>query len=85
MIATMVMNQPSHEDQHDGWGKAVLIVVPAALLLQWKEELEAKTNGMWDVHIQHGKDKIRDRELLAENDVCVHLLALAVCHKVPGC
>ena len=83
MIATMVMNQPSHEDQHDGWGKAVLIVVPAALLLQWKEELEAKTNGMWDVHIQHGKDKIRDPELLAEKDVCVCLLALSLCYEVP--
>ncbi|TBU55696.1 SNF2 family N-terminal domain-containing protein [Dichomitus squalens] len=67
MIATMVVNQPKHDDEHH----SVLIVVPAALLLQWKEELEAKTNGMWEVHIQHGKDKIKDPHLLAEKDVVI--------------
>ena len=79
MIATMVINQPTVEDKH----RSTLIVVPAALLLQWKDELDTKTNGMWDVHIQHGKDKIRDPELLAEKDVCVYLLALALCYEAP--
>ena len=65
MIATMVINQPTAEDQH----RTTLIVVPAALLLQWKEELEMKANDIFDVHIQHGKDKIRDIELLGEKDV----------------
>ena len=65
MIATMVINQPTAEDQH----RTTLIVVPAALLLQWKEELEMKANDIFDVHIQHGKDKIKDIELLGEKDV----------------
>ena len=72
MIATMVMNQPSHEDQHDGWSKSVLIVVPAALLLQWKEELESKTTDAFEVHIQHGKDKILDPNELGEKDVRIN-------------
>ncbi|RPD76809.1 hypothetical protein L226DRAFT_459891 [Lentinus tigrinus ALCF2SS1-7] len=67
MIATMVMNQPSEKDEH----RATLIVVPAALLLQWKEELETKTNDIFDVHIQHGKDKIKRADLLAEKDVVI--------------
>ena len=67
MIATMVMNQPTDKDEH----RATLIVVPAALLLQWKEELETKTNDIFDVHIQHGKDKIKRPDLLAEKDVRV--------------
>ena len=65
MIATMVINQPNEGGRH----RSTLIIVPAALLLQWKEELETKTNGVFVVHIQHGKDKIKDTELLQENDV----------------
>lgn len=65
MIATMVINQPTDEDKH----RTTLIVVPAALMSQWKDEVEQKTNGMFDVHIQHGRDKLKDVELLAEKDV----------------
>ena len=65
MIATMVINQPTEEYKH----RSTLVVVPAALLLQWKEELMTKTNGIWEVHIQHGKEKIKDVELLEEKDV----------------
>ena len=65
MIATMVVNQPTKEDKH----RTTLIVVPAALMQQWKEEVEQKTNGMFKVHIQHGRDKIKDPELLTEYDV----------------
>ncbi|KAH9925655.1 SNF2 family N-terminal domain-containing protein [Epithele typhae] len=67
MIATMVINQPLPEDKH----RATLIVVPAALLQQWKEELETKTNCAFDIHIQHGKDKIKDPRQLAEWDVVI--------------
>ncbi|KAM5537320.1 hypothetical protein V8D89_009050 [Ganoderma adspersum] len=67
MIATMVFNQPTEEDEH----RATLIVVPSALLLQWKEELETKANGIWDVHIQHGKEKIKDAKRLAEKDIVI--------------
>ena len=65
MIATMAINQPSEEDK----SRSTLIIVPAALLLQWKEELETRTNNIFDVHIQHGKDKIKDARRLQEKDV----------------
>ncbi|KAI0669018.1 SNF2 family N-terminal domain-containing protein [Trametes maxima] len=67
MIATMVINQPTDEDDN----RTTLIVVPAALMSQWKDELDTKTNGMFDVHIQHGKDKIKDPDLLAEKDIII--------------
>ncbi|KAI0655704.1 SNF2 family N-terminal domain-containing protein [Cubamyces menziesii] len=67
MIATMVVNQPTKEDKH----RTTLIVVPAALMQQWKEEVEQKTNDMFKVHIQHGRDKIKDPELLTEYDVVI--------------
>lgn len=73
MIATMVMNQPTEEDKH----RSTLVVVPAALLLQWKDELETKTNGIWEVHIQHGKDKIKGFELLEEKDVRADIQSLS--------
>ncbi|KAF7300276.1 SNF2 family DNA-dependent ATPase [Mycena kentingensis (nom. inval.)] len=49
MIATMVMNQPD-EDETD---RTTLVVVPAALMQQWKEELLSKTNisEMFTIHI----------------------------------
>ncbi|KAI0702754.1 SNF2 family N-terminal domain-containing protein [Earliella scabrosa] len=67
MIATMVINQPTEEDKH----RSTLIVVPAALLLQWKDELDTKTNGMWEVHIHHGKEKLKSMDSLAEKDVII--------------
>ncbi|CDO69944.1 hypothetical protein BN946_scf184836.g18 [Trametes cinnabarina] len=67
MIATMVINQPDEEDKN----RTTLIVVPAALMFQWKEEIETKTNGVFDVHIQHGREKIKDPELLGEKDVII--------------
>ena len=67
----MVKN-PANIDYECG---ATLVVVPAALLqqvtsiishavpcvhlFQWKDEVESKTNGMFTVHIHHGKDKIK--------------------------
>ncbi|KAI0363945.1 hypothetical protein BV20DRAFT_975060 [Pilatotrama ljubarskyi] len=67
MIATMVINQPTQEDKH----RTTLIVVPAALMSQWRDEVNSKTNGMFEVHVQHGRDKIKDPELLAEKDVVI--------------
>jgi SNF2 family DNA or RNA helicase len=55
MLATMAKNQPDSEDED----KTALVVVPAALMQQWKEELETKTNGITTVHVHHGKDKLR--------------------------
>ncbi|KAI0337147.1 hypothetical protein BDW22DRAFT_1410049 [Trametopsis cervina] len=67
MIATMVMNLPKDEDQ----SRTTLIVVPGALLLQWKEELEQKTNAVFSVHIHHGKDKLPTPDQLQTKDVII--------------
>ncbi|KAI0776649.1 SNF2 family N-terminal domain-containing protein [Trametes elegans] len=67
MIATMAINQPTDGDN----SRTTLIVVPAALMFQWREEVETKTNGMFEVHVQHGREKIKDPQLLAEKDVVI--------------
>ncbi|KAJ7255040.1 SNF2 family N-terminal domain-containing protein, partial [Mycena haematopus] len=55
MIATMAMNLPADDEE----ARTTLIVVPAALLQQWKEEIETKTNEMFSVRLHHGKDKLK--------------------------
>ncbi|KAI0640992.1 SNF2 family N-terminal domain-containing protein [Trametes meyenii] len=67
MIATMVVNRPTDEDD----SRTTLIVVPAALVSQWKDKLDTKTNGVFDVHIHHNKTKILDPDLLARKDVII--------------
>ncbi|CCL99823.1 uncharacterized protein FIBRA_01847 [Fibroporia radiculosa] len=67
MIATMAMNLPDGADSC----RTTLIVVPAALLLQWKEEIENKTNGMFNVHIHHGRDKLKSAKDLSDIDVVI--------------
>ncbi|KIP06767.1 hypothetical protein PHLGIDRAFT_30351 [Phlebiopsis gigantea 11061_1 CR5-6] len=67
MIATMAMNMPDEDEQH----KTSLIVVPAALMLQWKEEIESKSNGMFSVHIHHSKDKLKKLDQIRRKDVII--------------
>ncbi|PSR76803.1 hypothetical protein PHLCEN_2v8184 [Hermanssonia centrifuga] len=67
MIACMAMNMPSPDERHRG----TLIVVPAALLTQWKDEIESKTNGLFTVHLQHGKEKFKSLARLQEKDVVI--------------
>ncbi|KAH9919060.1 SNF2 family N-terminal domain-containing protein [Fomitopsis serialis] len=67
MIATMAINLPEPEESH----RTTLIVVPAALLLQWKDELQTKTNGMFSVHIHHGRDKLKSTSALSKKDVII--------------
>ncbi|THH13318.1 hypothetical protein EW146_g6890 [Bondarzewia mesenterica] len=67
MIATMAMNMPEIDEKH----RTTLIVVPAALLHQWKEELEAKTNGVFSVHIHHGKEKLKTLSAMQSKDVII--------------
>ncbi|KAJ3930944.1 MAG: SNF2 family DNA-dependent ATPase [Lentinula lateritia] len=69
MIATMAMNQPSLEDEDAP--TTTLIVVPAALLQQWKEEIETRTNDIMSVHVHHGKDKLKKRSEIKNYDVII--------------
>ncbi|KAH8102694.1 SNF2 family DNA-dependent ATPase [Cristinia sonorae] len=67
MIATMVVNQPPDDETN----RTTLIVVPAALLLQWKEEIESKTNGIFNVHIHHGKFKLKKQREFENYDIII--------------
>ncbi|KAI6115018.1 SNF2 family N-terminal domain-containing protein [Pisolithus croceorrhizus] len=65
MIATMAMNLPKDSS------KPTLIIVPAALLQQWKEEIETKTNDLFTVHIHHGRDKLPTAADVESKDVII--------------
>ncbi|KAJ7886673.1 SNF2 family DNA-dependent ATPase [Mycena leptocephala] len=67
MIATMAMNLPADDEE----SRTTLIVVPAALLQQWKDEIESKTNEMFSVHLHHGKDKLKKTSEVKGYDVII--------------
>ncbi|KAK0210806.1 SNF2 family DNA-dependent ATPase [Desarmillaria ectypa] len=68
MIATMLLNMPNVDSEVC---RTTLVVVPAALLQQWKEEIEQKTGGTLTVHIHHGKDKLKRKSEIESYDVIV--------------
>ncbi|KAK0228592.1 SNF2 family DNA-dependent ATPase [Armillaria fumosa] len=68
MIATMLLHMPNIDSEDC---RSTLIVVPAALLQQWKEEVEQKTGGTLTVHIHHGKDKLKKKSEIDTYDVIV--------------
>ncbi|TFK27268.1 hypothetical protein FA15DRAFT_727203 [Coprinopsis marcescibilis] len=68
MIATMVVNTPEPDEE----SKTTLIVVPAALMEQWKEEIETKTTDqMFRAHIHHGRDKLKKLSQVKRTDVII--------------
>ncbi|KAJ6542826.1 SNF2 family N-terminal domain-containing protein [Mycena capillaripes] len=67
MIATMAMNLPANDEE----SRTTLIVVPAALLQQWKDEIESKTNEMFSVRLHHGKDKLKKTSEVKQYDVVI--------------
>ncbi|KAI4522550.1 hypothetical protein K525DRAFT_255497 [Schizophyllum commune Loenen D] len=67
MLATMSISMPGMDDKV----RVTLIVVPAALLQQWKDEIESKTNGLFRAHIHHGKDKLTSKRELRDVDVVI--------------
>lgn len=67
MIATMAVNLPKETDAV----KTTLVVVPAALLQQWKEEIETKSNDLFTVHIHHGRDKLSTLMDVRSKDVII--------------
>ncbi|KAH9985885.1 SNF2 family N-terminal domain-containing protein [Russula compacta] len=67
MIATMAKNMPGPDENN----RTTLVVVPAALTHQWKEELESKSNDIFSVHIHHGKTKLKSLSALREKDVII--------------
>ncbi|KAG0693881.1 SNF2 family N-terminal domain-containing protein [Suillus ampliporus] len=67
MIATMAVNMPKDTDAV----KTTLVVVPSALLQQWKEEIETKSNDLFTVHIHHGRDKLSTLMDVRSKDIII--------------
>ncbi|GJJ08897.1 hypothetical protein Clacol_003117 [Clathrus columnatus] len=67
-IATCVKNQPPP----GAVNKSTLVVAPAALLNQWRVEILQRTNqGLFKVHIHHGRDKLRSLSEVKEYDFVI--------------
>ncbi|KAF8507571.1 SNF2 family N-terminal domain-containing protein, partial [Hysterangium stoloniferum] len=67
-IATCVKNRPEEGAER----KSTLIVAPAALLEQWKAEITQRTTeGMFKVHIHHGKEKFRRVDEVRQYDIVI--------------
>lgn len=45
--------------------------------IQWKEEIDQKTNGLFEVHIHHGRDKLKTLQKLHSKDV-IYILTVKV-------
>uniref|UniRef100_A0A8H8CFK2 Uncharacterized protein n=1 Tax=Psilocybe cubensis TaxID=181762 RepID=A0A8H8CFK2_PSICU len=64
MIATLIQNR-----SEDPACKTNLIIAPLALLDQWKQEIETKTNLGLRCHIYHGQGRTRSKSELMKYDV----------------
>lgn len=73
MVATMVINNPTRKAEckttlivvpaalMEQVCDLLILFYPtnSDLSFQWKEEIETKTNNLFNVHIHHGKDKLK--------------------------
>ncbi|CUA67293.1 DNA repair protein RAD5 [Ustilago maydis 521] [Rhizoctonia solani] len=67
-IALIVQNQPEKKNPR----KCTLVVAPAALLDQWKEEILSRTDDdLFKVRIHHGKDKLRSAAEVKKYDIII--------------
>ncbi|KAJ1306287.1 hypothetical protein OPQ81_010989 [Rhizoctonia solani] len=67
-IALVVKNQPEKRNPR----KSTLVVAPAALLDQWKEEILSRTDeGLFKVRVHHGKDKLRSANEVKKYDIII--------------
>ncbi|CAE6440516.1 unnamed protein product [Rhizoctonia solani] len=67
-IALIVKNQPEKRNPR----KSTLVVAPAALLDQWREEILSRTDdGLLKVRIHHGKDKLRSVNEVKKYDIII--------------
>lgn len=71
VIATMVLNKPPEDIGYRG-PKVTLIITPAALMQQWKNEIQMHTKpGTFRVTVHHGGQKIKSLTLLKSQDVVI--------------
>ncbi|CAE6334692.1 unnamed protein product [Rhizoctonia solani] len=67
-IALIAKNRPEKKNPR----KATLVVAPAALLDQWKDEILSRTDdGLFKVRIHHGKDKLRSFKEVGKYDIII--------------
>ncbi|KAG9074526.1 hypothetical protein FS749_013920, partial [Ceratobasidium sp. UAMH 11750] len=67
-IALIVMNQPEPKNPR----RSTLIVAPAALLDQWRQEIVDRTDDdMFRIRIHHGKDKLKTAAEVKKYDIII--------------
>ncbi|KAF8749771.1 SNF2 family N-terminal domain [Rhizoctonia solani] len=67
-IALIAKNRPEKKNPR----QATLVVAPAALLDQWKDEILSRTDdGLFKVRIHHGKDKLRSAKEVGKYDIII--------------
>lgn len=70
-------DKPNKKTQKSGFSKTTLVVAPASLLRQWKDEIETKCQeGLFRVHIHHGKEKLKSVKEIRAFDVRLYHMSI---------